>query len=218
MILSFSFEYKPLCFANVKVIRFARSIPVFQVPRLPPHYFQYWYTKLYTTDKVTGGVCYAGNNRNQDYKDFRLGFCHLPILSICGIFFYFLANIFSWHDIINIKGFTLAERSVFYSYINPLDMFSTITTICSILLHYIASLINNTLWWRSPSTTIYSTLCLRLNKSECESSNLYSDITFPPLIPLILGNKTSIKGEILHSWQPPLPSGQAVITSTPTNN
>ena len=117
--------------------------------------------------------------------------------------FYFLANIHSWHDIINIKGFTLAERSVFYSYINLLDMFTTITTIYSILPHYITSLINNTVWWRSPSPTIYSTLCLRLNKNECESSNLYSDITFPPLIPLILGNKTSIKGEI-HCWQPPL--------------
>ena len=116
--------------------------------------------------------------------------------------FYFLANIHSWHDIINIKGFTLAERSVFYSYINLLDMFTTITTIYSILPHYITSLINNTVWWRSPSPTIYSTLCLRLNKSKCESSNLYSDITFPPLIPLILGNKTSIKGEI-HCWQPP---------------
>ena len=79
MILSFSFDYnKPLCFANVKVIRSTLSA-VFQAPFLPPYYVNTNLTS-YTKDKievitVVGNLALVNTMTNKDSQLFWLLSC-----------------------------------------------------------------------------------------------------------------------------------------------
>ena len=73
--------------------------------------------------------------------------------------------------VINIKGFTLSEMIVFYTLIHWVEY------------HNIPDEMQEESFHKS-SVSVFPGQSWR----ECESSNLYSDITVPPLIPLMLGN------------------------------